>query len=315
MKGAHSIEILFRGIIENLPDSHNVQQYICTHKWKRFHSFFQARKHQGDVNHITGDIHSIALFLNKKKTILTIHDTGRYDRDLKGFKKRIFKFLWLTLPVRQVRFITTISEFTKQRLIEECKINSDIIKVIPNPAATDFNFNNKHYDSKNPKILQIGSGNNKNIHRLISAITGTHFSLILVRKPDKELEDLLKKAKIPYEWHYNISRNAIYDCYVQSDILFFASEYEGFGVPILEANAIGRPVITSNLSSMPYVAGNSAILVDPYHVGDIRRALFDINNDQSLREELVQKGLKNLERFEMKKIIGEYIDLYKKVVQ
>lgn len=313
-EGAHSIEILFKSITENLPSYVDSRFFICTQKWKRFHSFFQGRKHQSEINHITGDIHTIALFLSKKRTILTVHDIGRYDRDLKGLRKRIFKILWLDLPLRNVKFITTISDFTKNRLMQECHISADKIYVIPNPASTDFKASPKPYNAKEPCILQIGSGNNKNIFRLIDAVKNTKFKLLLIRKPSNELEILLKNEKIPYEWKHNLTRKEVYECFVACDIVFFASEYEGFGVPILEANAVGRPVLTSNLSSMPFVAGESAIQVNPFNKLEIKKALLDLHNNPALREELINKGFKNLERFSLKTITKQYMDLYHKIV-
>lgn len=312
-EGAHSIEILFKSIIENLPSYVDYKFFVCTKKWKRFHSFFKSTKYQSQINHITGDIHTIALFLSKKRTILTVHDIGRYDRDLKGLRKKIFKILWLDLPLRNVKFITTISDFTKNRLIEECHISEDKIHVIPNPASTDFKANQKSYNTIEPCILQIGSGNNKNIHRLINSVKDTNFKLLLIRKPSSDLEILLKEKEISYEWKYNLSRKEVYDCFVACDIVFFASEYEGFGVPILEANAVGRPVVTSNISSMPFVAGESAIQVNPFNEMEIKKALLDLHDNPNLREELINKGFENLQRFSIKTITEQYMDLYHKI--
>lgn len=314
IQGVYSIETLFDNIINNLPKEFKPSKYTCTKKLKRFYSYFKSSKYQGDVNHITGDIHTIALFLKKSKTVLTIHDIGRYDRDLKGIKKKIFKLIWLDLPLRNSRYITTISDFTKNRLISECKIKPEKIHVIPNPAYCDFQYSSKIYNNEQPSILQIGSGNNKNIYRLIEAVKDTNFQLILIRKYDSEIEKIMNDLNIKFTWHYNISRQEVYECYKSCDILFFASEYEGFGVPILEANSVGRPVITSNLSSMPFVAGNSGLLVNPYDVFEIRKALFKIHNESKFREEIVSNGLKNLERFSIEKITQQYVELYKEII-
>ncbi len=314
MEGVHSIETLFYDLLKNLPRFVEPNIYVCTHKWKRFHSFYRSRKFQGEINHITGDIHTIALFLKKRKTILTVHDIGRYERDLTGLRKYLFKVLWLDLPLRSVNYITTISDFTKRRLMEVCKIPEEKIHVIPNPACTDFHFRPKKYNGSNPCILQIGSGNNKNVHRLIEAVKATKFKLLLIRKPDQSLEKLLIDAKINYEWKYNISRIEIFNCYYACDIVFFASEYEGFGVPILEANSVGRPVITSNISSMPYVAGDSALLVNPYKVESIKNAIKTLDEDEALRNKLIQNGLHNLKRFSMEAVTNQYMQLYNKII-
>lgn len=315
MKGVHSIETVFEQVKSSMPKDVRYKDYICTSKWMRYHSFLKASKFQGDINHITGDIHTISLFLDKKRTVVTVHDVGRYERDLKGIKKIIFKMVWLTFPLKKVSYITTISEFTKQKLIDICNIPKEKIVVIPNPAPEDFAFSHKEFNSESPVIMQIGSGNNKNIYRLIEAIKDSGFRLLLIRKPDKTIEDLLKKYEIHYEWHTDISRSEVYECYKKCDILFFASEYEGFGVPILEANIIGRPVITSNISAMPDVANDAALLVNPFSIEEIKEGLLRIKNDPGFRENLIQKGLANVSRFSKSRISNLYYSLYTEMLK
>jgi len=84
-------------------------------------------------------------------------------------------------------------------------------------------------------------------------------------------------------------------------------------MPILEAQAVGRPVITSNILSMPEVAGDAACLVDPFDVSAIREGILKIIQDGSYREELIRKGQMNIRRFDPEKIALQYLDLYKKV--
>ena len=76
----------------------------------------------------------------------------------------------------------------------------------------------------------------------------------------------------------------------------FPSLYEGFGLPIIEAQAAGVPVITSNVSSMPEVGGNAAVLVDPYDIEAISKAMWDMER-QELRSDLIKKGFENIKRF------------------
>lgn len=315
MKGVFSIEGVFQLLKTEFSKYVEISDYICTTKWKRLYSFLQARKYQGEINHITGDIHTISLFLSKKRTILTIHDTGRYDRDMTGVKKKIFRLLWITIPMRRVSAITTISEYTKQRLISLEGISPDKIHVIYNPAPNDFKYSSKVFDKKQPTILQIGSNNNKNIWRLIEAIKDSSYRLILVRKPDEKIAQLLDSYNIEYEWLYSLTREEIYECYCRCDILFFASEYEGFGVPILEANSVGRPVVTSNIASMPEVAGEAALIIDPYDIGAIRTGLNKIKDDDSFRESLIKKGLENIKRFSVEKIAKEYYNIYETIYE
>jgi glycosyltransferase involved in cell wall biosynthesis len=101
--------------------------------------------------------------------------------------------------------------------------------------------------------------------------------------------------------------------YRRSDMVVFASLYEGFGLPILEAQAMGRPVITSNFGAMREAAGDGALLVDPYSVEEIRAAIMRIKNEPGLREELVCKGRENAEKFRADAIALKYAEIYRAV--
>ena len=105
------------------------------------------------------------------------------------------------------------------------------------------------------------------------------------------------------------------ELYYRSDIVTFVSTYEGFGVPILEANALGRPVITSNTTAMPEVAGDGALIVDPSKPEQIRQAIIRLIEDDNLRNELVFKGYQNVQRFKPEMVAAKYEQLYKRVVE
>jgi glycosyltransferase involved in cell wall biosynthesis len=101
--------------------------------------------------------------------------------------------------------------------------------------------------------------------------------------------------------------------YRRCDMVVFASLYEGFGLPILEAQAMGRPVITSNFGAMREAAGDGALLVDPYSVEEIRAAILRIKNEPGLREELVRKGRENAEKYRAEVVAARYAELYRQV--
>jgi glycosyltransferase involved in cell wall biosynthesis len=94
-------------------------------------------------------------------------------------------------------------------------------------------------------------------------------------------------------------------------MVVFASLYEGFGLPILEAQAMGRPVITSNFGAMREAAGDGALLVDPYSVEAIRAAILRVKNEPGLREDLIAKGLRNAANFSADAVAMKYAQIYR----
>jgi glycosyltransferase involved in cell wall biosynthesis len=93
----------------------------------------------------------------------------------------------------------------------------------------------------------------------------------------------------------------------------FASTYEGFGMPIVEANATGRPVVTSNIGPMPEVAGSAACLVDPFDCSSIREGIVRVIGDADYRSHLVAGGFENVKRFQADVIAAQYAAVYREV--
>ena len=164
-------------------------------------------------------------------------------------------------------------------------------------------------------ILQIGTAPNKNIPNLIAAIKGIPCVLQIVGKKVEEYEHLLKQNNIQYTYEWDLSNEEMIKKYEQADIMTLVSTYEGFGMPILEAQAIGRPVITSNILSMPEVAGNGACLVNPTDIQEIRKGILKIIQDDAYRAELINAGVENCKRFDPDIIADQYMKLYETIAQ
>jgi len=111
----------------------------------------------------------------------------------------------------------------------------------------------------------------------------------------------------------DISDADMLQAYHQADLVVFISLAEGFGMPIIEAQAIGRPVIVSNLSPMKEVAGVGALTVDPSNVSAIRSAIRQIVEDEMVRHRTIAAGLQNAKRFSAKAVAGQYAQLYQRV--
>lgn len=315
-QGQNSIERLFADVRNQLPT--DVQTTVCVSKYpstglfKRIYNIVQAWFHQGDVNHVTGDVNFLTYLLKKKKTILTILDCVMMER-LHGFKRWLFWLFWLWLPAKRCAVITVISESTRQQVLRYIDIDPSKIKIIYCHVSNEFIPVIREFNRYCPRILQVGTTPNKNIERVSEALAGLPCKLVIVGTLSSAQFQALAHHKIDFENLKNLSRDSLVAQYVACDLLMFASTYEGFGLPIVEANAIGRPVVTSNVWSMPEVAGNAACLVDPLDVTSIRAGVRRIIDDAAYRDSLLANGFENVKRFQLNTIAAQYMDLYRQV--
>lgn len=311
-----SIEELFSTIQQQLVLSVKFKSYIMPYDSigliKRWKNIKYALSKKGDINHITGDIHYLGIFLPKRTTILTIHDCGILDKS-KGLKRWVLWFFWFYLPVRKLKYITVISSETKSRLLHYVKTDANKIKVIPNCLIGEFTISTRPFNKKKPVVLQVGITPNKNIERVAEALEGLDCKLRIIGEPNESQFKALRDFKIDYDWVSGLTRDAIVQEYNNCDLLLFVSLIEGFGLPIIEAQATGKPVITSNIGVMPDTAGAGACFVNPYDVKAIRAALLKVINDESYRNMLVDKGLKNFQRYAPEQAAKEYLELYKRI--
>jgi glycosyltransferase involved in cell wall biosynthesis len=123
---------------------------------------------------------------------------------------------------------------------------------------------------------------------------------------------LLDAVGVPYENQVGLGPAELLAAYRRCDALIFASTYEGFGLPIIEAQAVGRPVITSRICSMPEAAGGAACLVDPLDPSDIRRGIQRLLEDPAFAAELVSAGFTNAARYSPERIARAYADVYRR---
>ncbi|MBC7488492.1 MAG: glycosyltransferase family 4 protein [Cytophagaceae bacterium] len=311
-KGVYSIEVLFRRILASLGTRVTTTSH-AVHLSNVFTIWIRAFLNPSAIHHITGHVNYIALGLKGCHTILTVHDIGHYTQTLKGWRKYIYKKVWFDWPLRKVALITTVSEFSKQQLITFFSIDASKVKVIYNPFPALYKREDKIKLSGIPKILQIGAGDHKNLNRLIHAVQGIPCELILIRTYDAGIDQVLKQKDVSAQWFFDLTDEAVCQLYQQCDLVFFASTYEGFGMPIVEAQATGRAVITSNCASMPEIAGEGAVLVDPYKVEEIRDAIIRLLSDDNFRNACIEKGYSNLQRFHPEVIARQYLELYTQI--
>lgn len=287
---------------------------------KVFRNLRFAYSNRGRVNHITGDIHYIAL-VTGRNTILTIHDAHSL---LSGspVKQFAMKLLWFWLPAVLVKRITTISEKSKKELEAIVPFAKRKIRVIPNPYNPKLLEHDVHMDEElitntsKPIVLHLGTKSNKNLERTIEAMAGLPYKLYIIGKLSELQVELLSKNDIDFRSYFNLPYSEVVTLYHQCTAVCFASLYEGFGMPIIEAQLVGKPVITSNIDPMPWVAGKEGgHLVDPYDVEDIRDGIVKVMEDVPYRKALVAQGKVNVQRFEPHKIARMYEEVYREVLQ
>jgi len=276
-------------------------------------NILSARACAADLYHITGDIHYLALGLPRARTVLTIHDCV-FLYKYKGYKRLLLKWLLLDLPVRHTALITTISESTRKDILKYTGCQPEKVVVIPDPVNDIIRFEHRPFSQSAPVILFFGTTPNKNLERVIPALEGISCRLDIIGVLSPQMESLLNSSKIRYSSQSRLSDKEIADKYVEADIVLFPSTFEGFGLPIVEGQKAGRPVITSDLDPMREVAGDGACLVDPFSVSSIRQGVLKVTGDVQYREDLIRKGFRNVTRFDTKQIADQYLSCYRKLL-
>ena len=265
-----------------------------------------------DIYHITGHVHYIALVLPRDSTVLTVHDL-RILQIRKGLRRAFLKKLLFDWPVRRLQWVTTISEKTKKDLVEMTGVDPKKIRVIANPLPDDYVSDPKPFIDPSPVLLQVGTAPHKNLERVAHAVAGLDCRLRIVGELSIEQCELLEQLDLSYSNVTDLDSHGMHREYQDADIVIFCSLFEGFGLPIIEAQAVGRPVITSSIPPMNEVAGEGALSVDPENEQQMREAVERLVRDSELRGSLVEKGYLNAEKFRLGRITAQYAELYREV--
>ncbi|MEQ8693687.1 MAG: glycosyltransferase [Pseudomonadales bacterium] len=317
--GAFSIERVFNDLRASLPAWVTVRvaqnAYLSRGILPRLRDAWAARNQQSQVNHIVGDVHYLAMFLPRSRTVLTVHDTLFLERE-RGMKRFLLWLFWLWLPTRRSARITTISEESRRRLMLLVTIDPALIEVIPNPVGTGFS-QRPMPERRGPfRLLHLGAKANKNLERLVPALDGLGIELTVIGRLSQAqatmLEHHLPKA---YRCRSDLDEAELQAEYARAEATVFVSLSEGFGLPILEAQATGRPVLTSARAPMSEIAGEGALLVDPEDGTAIREAVSRLVTEPSLRDDLIARGNENLSRFSTEIIANRYAALYASVAR
>ena len=315
-KTGFSIEGIFNLIKASLKGRIEIGDYNLDPTHSRLANILRIRKYAGDINHVTGDVHFLLIGLPGRKNLLTIHDLVHYEKiRSQKLKHALYHYFWFYFPLRNATYVTAISQFTKDHLLSNFDYPAERIKIVYDPVKPIFEYVPKVNINPIPRILQIGSAQHKNLPNLIEAVRGLNVHLDIVAFVAEAIINRLREYGISYTIYNGLTDEGINERYVSCDMLFFASFVEGFGMPIIEAQSVGRPVITSNSGAMKEVAEASALLVDPHNVEEIRQAIIELVNNRGRYDELVLAGRQNIKRFHHEKIAQDYLNVYEEMMR
>jgi asparagine synthase (glutamine-hydrolysing) len=310
-KGAYSIEGIFDGIARELSKRADVVRYELGSRWRVLWDAYRLRRLRADVYHVTGDVHYMIALLPRDKTLLTVHDIYHYLAQLRGLRRWLYKWIWLIVPMRLARKVTTISDETSRTIRTHLPIRDRDLTVVPDCVSPSFRADPRPFDAREPVVLQVGTRPNKNVANVVKALRGLPCRLSVIGAMDVATRAELEAAGVSYETGEHLSEDEMVRRYRSADIVCFASLYEGFGMPVLEAQATGRPLITSDIEPMKSIAGGGACLVDPRSPESIRGAVRRILDDDAFRSGLVDRGFVNVSRYSQEHVTRQYYEIYR----
>ena len=300
--------------------------------WEQVHLPKMASKFNLDLLHCTNN--TLPLF-TKIPIVLTLHDTI-YMEKIEFFDKRIpvyqqfgnyYRKILAPWSVEKAKKIITVSDFEVNEIHRQFALPKGKVKRIHNGVAEDYVRYGLHSDdiANKENIMVIGNIHpRKNIRGSLKAFNilvneyGVDTHLLLTNMKEHELQIMLDDISL------NSIRERIQLCgYISRDefpafiasakVLLYPSIREGFGIPILEGFAVGTPVVTSNTSSMPEVAGDAALIANPNDPRDIAEKLFQAYSNDEKRKSMIELGKSRAAEFSWDKTAQSVLDVYNEV--
>ena len=268
--------------------------------------------------------------------VLTVNDL-RFVHMPETYSKGRQLFLQAVVPrsVRRATRIIAISHDTKKDLVEQFSVDPNRIDVVHIPADPMFRRVDDQgvlesarlrYQLPRKYILYVGHLEpRKDLVLLIQAYAdlrskrAVEHDLVIVGKPTLQFQSVIDTARASAFSSSIVFTGYVEDgdmpaVYTMADALAFPSLHEGFGVPVLEAMACGVPVVTSTVSALPELAGDAAVLVNPYDVSDIASGLESAVADGALRNRLIEHGLKRVKLFTPEEAARRTCQTYERVL-
>jgi len=271
-------------------------------------------------------------------SVFTVHDLTYMKHKHLYYKGRWLKNYYteriMRAGVKKAKKIIACSQNTKRDLVEMFKVSANKVVVIYHALDEEFLNGANNYE-ENLSHLSIQKKVNgqqyflfigqlrphKNIVRIIKSFAKfkekipNGFKLIIggnsylnYKEPEKTVAEFGLTKDVCFLGY--VEENEIISLYRNAACFVFPSLYEGFGIPILESMAVETPVITSNISSMPEIAGEAAITVNPYSIDEIAAAMTAIVENKQLQQNLVEKGLKRVAEFSWQRAAEKTLKVY-----
>ena len=318
----HSIEQVFNSVRSEMNKRPNVQTravrlpYISRNGWCVWQNLRYLWGLDADLIHITGDVHYAVLALPASRTVLTIHDCSLLKKNShRPIRYALFWLLWYYLPICRASQVTVVSEKTQQELRHYLGRIARKVVLVPNGYDATFIFQPATFRKNYPVLLQLGTAPHKNLSRLMAAIESIPCLLIIVGLLTDDALQKLTNYRIDYRHYVNLGRAEVARLYRACDLVTFVSTYEGFGMPVLEANAVGRVVLTSNIAPMSELAAGAAHFVDPTDIAAIRQGTLRLIQDEAYRQQLIEAGRRNAQRYTAARAAAQYAALYRQGVE
>ncbi len=295
------------------------------------------KKIKPDILHCTSNT---APYFCKTKLILTLHDIiflekrTQKNQSLYQNLGRIYRRFIVPLIIPKAKKIITVSNYELHIIKDSLKLSDNKIVYIHNGYSKHFSIKdnpkevyNKYIDKDNYIFFLGNTDPKKNTDRTIIAYADyvkntdkNNISYLLIADLKEDFIDcILKENNIEWVKPYiyapgYISNTDLPYIYSGAKAFLYTSLRESFGIPILEAMACGSPIITSNASAIPEIAGNGAILIDPFNIKEISEMLQKILSDDDFRQKQINYGLERIKLFSWQKTAQELICLYNKVM-
>lgn len=247
--------------------------------------------------------------------VTTVHDFT-YEYFSRGLKAKLHRWQKFS-AIRHSKYIICISENTKKDLLKFLPdVDSTKIRVIYNGVSDDYHQIKTYSHTSDvlvPYVVFVGARTDyKNFNFTVRSLVGTKYHLKIVGNPLTKVEISFLNATIGssnYSYAGRVSNQELNIIYNNAFALMYPSSYEGFGIPVLEAQKAGCPVIAYNASSIPEIIGNSPLLLNNLDLQEVHKC-FEIIEDERSRLKIINDGLENVRRFSWERMYSQIRQLY-----